>query len=122
MSALLLIAAYLASFCGFACLALAMPRHWRDASGQRVDVVPYRTWLRPCGFLLLGIAYAVCVYRDGASFGGVLWVVLISAAAIAMAVTLAWRPQLLLPRVCLPLLGARRRAGARHPDNSAKFH
>lgn len=96
MSTLLLIVAYLASFCGFAYLALAMPRHWRDASGQRVNVAPYRKSLRPSGFLLLGIGYLVCVYRDGPSFGSVLWIVLISLAAIAVAFMLAWRPQWLL--------------------------
>jgi len=47
--------------------------------------------------LLLGIAYLVCVYRDGPSFGSLLWVVLISAAAIAVALTLAWHPRLLFP-------------------------
>jgi hypothetical protein len=100
--ALLLLAAGLASYSGFACLALAMPRHWTQASGQRVDVVPRRRWLRPCGFLMLGVAYALCVYRDGPSFGSLLWAVLISAAAIAVALTLAWRPQWLLPAVWHP--------------------
>jgi hypothetical protein len=97
MPALSFIGAFVASFCGFACLALAMPRHWREASGQRVDIAPHRRWLRPCGFLLPGIAYLLCVYRDGASFGSVLWVVLISVAAITTTLTLAWRPQWLLP-------------------------
>ena len=102
MSVLLLVAASLASYGGFACLALAMPCHWRDASGQRVNVAPHRTWLRPCGFLLLGTAYILCLYRDGPSFGSLLWVVLISAAAIAVALTLAWHPQWLLPAVWHP--------------------
>lgn len=102
MPALLLVAASLASYGGFACLALAMPRHWAEARGQRMDVVPHRRWLRPCGFLMLGVTYALCVHRDGTSFGSLLWVVLISAAAIAVALTLAWRPQFLLPAVWHP--------------------
>ncbi len=99
MPALLLIAASLASYGGFACLALAMPNHWAEASGQRGDVASNRRWLRSVGFFMVGVAYVLCVYRDGLSFGSVLWVVLISAAAIAVALTLTWRPRLLLPAV-----------------------
>ncbi len=60
MSALLLLAAGLTSYLAFACLALAMPRHWAEANGQSVAFVPQRTWLRPCGFTLLGLSYALC--------------------------------------------------------------
>jgi len=94
---LLLIAASLACYSGFAGLALAMPRHWAAASGQRVTAAPHRRWLRPSGFSMLALAYALCVHRDGASFGSVLWAVLLPAAAVAVALTLAWRPRLLLP-------------------------
>lgn len=93
MHALLLAAASLAGYIGFACLALAMPRHWIEVSGRKT--APHRRWLRPCGFALLGIAYALCVHRDGASFGSVLGMILLSAAAGAVALTLAWRPRLL---------------------------
>jgi hypothetical protein len=92
----LLLAAGLVSYVAFVCLALAMPRHWTEVSGQTVAFVPQRTWLRPCGFALLGLSYALCVYRDGPSFGSVLSVLLISAAAIAVALTLTLRPRLLM--------------------------
>jgi hypothetical protein len=91
MPVLLLLSAGLASYVAFACLALSMPRHWTEVSGQTVAVVPQRTWLRPGGFALLGLSYGLCWYRDGPGFGSVLWVLLISAAAIAVALTLAWR-------------------------------
>lgn len=94
ISALLLVAAALAAYGAFACLALSMPRHWAAASGQKLTVVPHRRWLRPGGFALLGVACALCVYRDGPGFGAVLWVVLISGAALAVAFTLAWQPRL----------------------------
>ncbi|HVK95059.1 MAG TPA: DUF3325 domain-containing protein [Noviherbaspirillum sp.] len=97
MPALLLVAASLASYVGFACLALAMPHHWTQVSGQATDVAPHRRWLRPCAYLLLSVAYALCVYRDGSGFGSLLWTILISAAAIAVALTLTWQPRLLLP-------------------------
>lgn len=94
---LLLMLAALASYLGFACLALAMPRHWAEAGGPRLRPAPPRQRLRGCGFALLGIAYALIVYRDGPAFGSVLWVVLLTAAAIAVALTLGWRPQALWP-------------------------
>lgn len=95
MHALLLVAASLAGYIGFACLALAMPRHWAEAGGRKTATTPHRRQLRACGFALLGLAYAFCVHRDGAGFGSVLWIVLLSAAAGAVALTLAWRPRLL---------------------------
>lgn len=98
-AALLLLAASLASYSGFACFALAMPRHWAAASGRSLAAVPHRRALRLGGFALLAGTYGLCVYRDGPSFGSVLWVVLIPMAAIAVALTLAWRPQWLLPAV-----------------------
>ncbi len=88
-SALMLLAAGLVSYVAFACLALAMPRHWAQASGHAVALVPQRTWLRPCGFMLLGLSYALCWYRDGPGFGSLLWVLLVWTAGIAVALTLA---------------------------------
>jgi len=90
MTAVLLLAACLASYGGFACLALAMLDHWEQASHARGRAAAPR-WLRPAGLCLLGLAYGLCVWRDGASFGSLLWAVLISAAAIAVAFTLTWR-------------------------------
>lgn len=92
---LLLIAASLASYAGFACLALAMPCHWAAVSGQDTDVAPHRGWLRPFGMSLLGLAYVLCVYRDGPGLGSLLWVILNTAAATAVALTLTWRPRIL---------------------------
>lgn len=90
MTAVLLLAACLASYGGFACLALAMPDHWEQViGGPRRAAAP--RWLRRAGLCLLGLAYGLCVWRDGASFGSLLWAVLISAAAIAVAFTLTWR-------------------------------
>lgn len=94
--ALLLILAMLASYAGFAYLALAMPRHWAQAGGQWLRTMPPRRRLRGCGFALLGVAYALIFYRDGPGFGSVLAVMLFFAAATAVALTLAFRPRLLL--------------------------
>jgi hypothetical protein len=97
MPALLLAGAALVSYAGFACLALAMPEHWGAATGTPAAVAPYRRRLRPCGFLLLGLSCALCWYRDGPGFGLLLWMVLLSAAAVAVALTLSWQAHCLLP-------------------------
>ncbi|WP_167145087.1 DUF3325 domain-containing protein [Pseudomonas sp. OTU750018] len=76
-------------YAGFACLALAMPRHWKDLMAQRFGPIPPRRWLRPAGFSLLGVAYLLCIMRDGPSFGSLLWLMLISASAACVAFSLS---------------------------------
>lgn len=90
MSALLLLAAGLLAYAGFACLALAMPDH-RFLLRDRAALLPSPRLLRWLAVALLGGAYGLCLYRDGASFGSLLWLVLISAAGLAVAFTLTWR-------------------------------
>ena len=104
MSTLLLVGAGLASYGGFVCFALAIPAHWAQASGQQGDTALRRRRLRTVGIFMLSLAYVLCVSRDGPSFGSLLWVLSISAAAIAVALTLTWRPKLLLVIVRRPRL------------------
>ncbi|QGZ38149.1 uncharacterized protein DUF3325 [Pseudoduganella flava] len=96
MSALQLLAAAALCYGGFACLALAMPDHWVQAGGRQEAAATLCRPLRRAGAMLLAAAYALCVCRDGASFGTLLWVVLVSAGALAVALTLTWRPHWLL--------------------------
>ena len=96
MNAVLLLAAALACYGGFACLALAMPDHWEQAGGRPGAADGLRRPLRVRGYALLGLAFALCLTRDGASFGTLLWAVLTTAAAMAVAFTLTWRPRWLL--------------------------
>jgi hypothetical protein len=95
---LLLLLASLAGYAGFACLALAMPDHWQQAGGDADGHASRRNGLRRSAALLLCTALAACIWRDGASFGVILWVVLLTASAIAVALTLALRPRWLLWR------------------------
>ncbi|HET6719294.1 MAG TPA: DUF3325 domain-containing protein [Rhodocyclaceae bacterium] len=89
----MLLAAGLAGYGAWACLALALPRHWVAANGERGAFAPApKRALRASGGALLGLAYALCWYRDGAAFGSVLWLLLMTAVAFAVAFTLAWRP------------------------------
>lgn len=100
MPALLLITATAAGYLAFACLALAMPRHWSAATGRRDAAAPPRRRLRRLGFALLAGACGLCVGRDGPAFGSLLWLVLMSVTAVALALTLAWRPHWLAPMRC----------------------
>lgn len=86
MSYLLLLASALSAYAGFACLALAMPEH-----AQRIRIALSPRKLRPIGACMLALAYLACIARDGASFGTLLWGVLISLAAFAVALTLSFR-------------------------------
>lgn len=96
MTAALLLLASLASYAGFACLALAMPEHWEKAGGNADRQPRLGRRLRWSGALMLCMALAICIWRDGAGFGSLLWGVLMSAGGIAVALTLTWRPRLLL--------------------------
>lgn len=91
---LLLLLAVGASYCGFACLALAMPDYWQQAGGD-VSRQPPQRRLRLTGAALLAAMLALCLWRDGPGFGALLWGVLLTAGAIAVAFTLTWRPRLL---------------------------
>lgn len=94
-AAVLLAVAGLASYGGFACLAMAMAEHWEQAGGVPGRHVQRRRTLRLAGTLLLCVAPLLCVWRDGPSFGVLLWLMLLSASGIAVAFTLSWRPGLL---------------------------
>lgn len=91
----LLVAACAAGYLGFALLALSLPRHWRDVTGA-VPASPRRCALqRVVGYAALVLAFALVVMRDGAAFGSVLAILLLTAVATAVALTLSWRPKLL---------------------------
>jgi hypothetical protein len=98
MAAFLLLLAGAAGYGGFACLALAMPDHWARAGGAVEDHARRGRRLRLAGALMLCVALAICIWRDGASFGAILWVILLTASAIGVALTLTWRPRWLLWR------------------------
>lgn len=77
----------------FMCLALSQAKHWtRMIETSRCPPHLARRF-RITGWLLLAATFALSVSRDGASFGSLLWSCLISVAAIAVALTLAWKPR-----------------------------
>ena len=93
----LLIGAVGAAYLGFALLALSQDKHWRSVTSA-VACTPVRAAvLRALGGLMLAAALSLALLRDGPSFGALLWVTVLSAAAVAVAFTLAWRPTWLQP-------------------------
>ena len=94
----MLLALTLASYLGFALLALSQDRHWQRAGGAvpcPARVVPLRT----LGYGLLLIALALALLRDGAGFGSLVWATMSSVGALAVVGTLTWRAHWLGPLV-----------------------
>ena len=86
-----------ASIVGFACLALAMPRHWTQVTGDAEHSPRRRRLLRATGFLALFFSLASALLTQGAGFGSLLWVLALTIGAAAVALTLAWRAEWLRP-------------------------
>jgi len=85
----------LASYLGFALLALSNERHWCDVAST-AEPMPGR-WPLPAGAGLQGLALWFATSSQGAAFGSLLWMVMVSAAAVAVAFTLSWWPGALKP-------------------------
>ncbi|WP_457332067.1 DUF3325 family protein [Rhizobacter sp. P5_C2] len=91
--ALLLTFALLCSAGGIAWLALAMEVHWQQARGTAAG--PGRRTaigLRALGGVALAVSFGVCLLADHATMAVLVWVMSLGAAALLVALTLAWRP------------------------------
>lgn len=85
--------AFLLLFLGFAVLALSQERHRERVFGPNLPVaIPSRA-KRAIGFVAIGLALPFCVASQGGGFGSLLWVVLMGAAAMAVALLLTWHPR-----------------------------
>lgn len=87
--AVLLLLAMAACYLGFACLALSQCRPWQRVAGSGQGP---RLPLRLGGYSSVGAGLVLTVLCDGPAFGVLLWGLLLSAAAMMVALTLAWRP------------------------------
>jgi len=93
--ALLLVSLFAAGYLAFAVLALSQARHWRQVAGAAPPARGRIRAMRTLGAVLLGLAYALALYRDGPSFGTLLWVTALSVAAMAVTFTLAATPAII---------------------------
>jgi len=106
-----LLALLVTAYAGFALLALSQAQHWRAVVGA--VALPRRRvrGLRAIGGASLALSLFIAFVRDGPSFGSLLWATAISAAALAVAFTLAWRPRMLRPLALIARGLARPRDG-----------
>jgi hypothetical protein len=87
------------SAAGFALIALTQPQHRLRAAGTPALDPRKALRRRLLGAAFLAASAAVAIWRQGASFGAILWVLSLSAGALLVAAVLAWRPRL-LRRLC----------------------
>lgn len=113
---LLLISILTAAYFGFALVALTQAQHWR-----RISRAPPPTGIRPLALRTLGglalvLSLALCLVRDGPSFGSLLWATAVSLTAAAVAFTLTWRPALLRPLAAMATTERKVRYGRMETD------
>ncbi|MCH7343805.1 DUF3325 domain-containing protein [Pelomonas sp. CA6] len=77
---------------GMGWLALAMEVHWAQVHGREGPPAGSAPRLRWLGAGALLGALALCLRADHASMAALVWVMLLAAAALGVALTLAWRP------------------------------
>ncbi|MEO0566537.1 MAG: DUF3325 domain-containing protein [Pseudomonadota bacterium] len=94
--AVLLIFAFLSALLGCVLLAVTQIRHWKTLFGPRAEPGHVRV-ARTMGWSLIAMSLVLCVLRDGASFGALLWPLTLAVAAFCTAMMLAYRPQWLKP-------------------------
>ncbi|WCM90429.1 DUF3325 family protein [Acidovorax sp. NCPPB 3576] len=96
LDALLLLAALAANGAGLGWLALAMEVHWAQALGEGVPQTRRTVaLLRVAGAAALAGSLALCLSVDHGSMASLVWVMALAGAALSIAFTLAWRPQVL---------------------------
>lgn len=92
MAALAPLMALLLSLAGFVALALAMERHhrqvWQRAPSRKLCLL-----LRCAGVIGLGAALTTCAAHAGGATGTVIWLGLMTVAALTVALVLAYRPR-----------------------------
>jgi uncharacterized membrane protein len=112
---LLTLAACVFALLGFALLALSQERHLDHFfESNRPPAKNIRAQIA-IGFIAISSSLPICISAQGASFGSLLWLMLICAAAMAVALTLTWRPGWLRS---LRYLLAPPRAWRKHPTNT----
>ena len=113
MQSALLIATALAAYLGFALLALGQARPWQRVAQTPPPPTGLRLLaLRMLGGLALTLSLGLALLRDGPSFGALLWATAITLAALAVAVTLTWRPKWLRPLARLLSVGLKDPTGS----------
>lgn len=91
LDGLLLLGAFLVTLVGLGWLALAMNAHWRQVC-QGVPPAKTVILLRSLGGAALLVSLLFCLSVDHASMASLVWIMLLAAATVSIAFTLALRP------------------------------
>src|SRR5688500_16980127 len=89
---LLLAATFGCSVCGMAWLALALKPHWTQVRHDTPHSATVARRLRLAGTVALLLSLVLCLVVDHASMAALVWVMTLSASALVVAMTLAFRP------------------------------
>lgn len=84
--------ALLLSLLGFALLALSQSHHRERIFGSNGRLALAEYTQRAISLIANGLSLGACITSQGASFGSLLWVLLMSVSAFTVALTLTWRP------------------------------
>jgi hypothetical protein len=86
------LAAFACNLCGMAWLALALPAHWQQVRPSARQPANTARALRSLGASALAASFALALLADHASIAPLVWVMMLTAAALLVALTLASRP------------------------------
>ncbi|MCU0764117.1 MAG: DUF3325 domain-containing protein [Hydrogenophaga sp.] len=94
--ALWLTAAAILTFVGMGWLALAMELHWGQVMHRPAEAATRtRRLLRVLGTAALSLSLLACLMADRPSMAVLVWVMLLAGSAVALAMLLARRPQVM---------------------------
>ena len=96
-NAVWLAAAFLFSWVGFGLLALAQERHTGLFYPSFKPVAQVKQAQAAIGIIAICIAFALCIKTQSAGFGSLLWLLMLTASAMMVALQLTWAPQTLKP-------------------------
>lgn len=95
MIQLSLFASFICAYIGFCCWALSQTQHWRAVVGGRLPPESTVKLQRFFGGNMVALSFIFALLSEGLSFGALVWILLLSVAATAVACTLVWSPRLL---------------------------
>ena len=87
--------AFLCSLAGMGWFALTLDSHWQQACGSGAPKLSTRRRLRLLGTLALTVSLILSFRADHASMAPLVWIMGLAAAALVMALLLAWWPRVL---------------------------
>lgn len=95
------------SFTAFTALSLAMEKHQQELHGKAAASPVRRMQWRVLGWVLLTVAFALCVVDQGWAMGPVLWLGALTLGGIVLAFGLyPYRPKWIAPlAIGLPVIG-----------------